>query len=101
MAPLITTRKMTKSFGPRTLFDDLSLTISEGDRVGVVGPNGAGKTTLLRILAGADKPDDGEVHRRRRLRVATIRQHDVFDPGATVGAVATHAAVLDPDRFEE
>ena len=59
MAALITARELTQSFGPRTLFDGLSLTISEGDRIGVIGPNGAGKTTLLRILSG-------ESMRRRR-----------------------------------
>ncbi len=79
MAPLITARELTHSFGPRTLFDGLSLTLSEGDRVGVIGPNGAGKTTLLRILSGAEEPDAGEVHRRRRLRVAMVTQDDNFD----------------------
>ena len=66
MQPLITARELTRSHGPRTLFDGLSLTISEGDRVGVIGPNGAGKTTLLRILSGEEEPDDGEIHRSRR-----------------------------------
>ena len=70
MASLITARELTHSFGPRTLFDGLSLTIAEGDRIGVIGPNGAGKTTLFRILSGELEPDEGEVHRRRRLRAS-------------------------------
>ena len=92
MAPLITARELSRSFGHRTLFEGLSLTISEGDHVGVIGPNGAGKTTMLRILAGTDEPDAGEVHRRRHLRVADVPQDDVFEPGATVLEVVTHGA---------
>jgi ATP-binding cassette subfamily F protein uup len=96
MAPLITAREISRSFGPRTLFEGLSLTISEGDRVGVIGPNGAGKTTLLRILAGAEQPDVGELHRRRRLRVAVVPQDDVFNPATTVVEVVENSAALDP-----
>jgi len=101
MAPLITARELTQSYGPRTLFDGLSLTIAEGDRVGVIGPNGAGKTTLLRILSGAEEPDDGELHHRRRLRVAMVTQDDVFEPTATVIEVAASGAVPDPERVED
>ena len=101
MASLITARKLTHSYGPRTLFDGLNLTISEGDRVGIIGPNGAGKTTLLRILSGAEEPDDGELHRRRRLRIGMVTQDDVFDSSATVIEVATDGAVLDPEEVED
>ncbi len=100
MAPLITARELSQSFGPRVLFDGLSLTIAEGDRIGVVGPNGAGKTTLFRILSGDLEPEAGEVHRRRQLRVATVAQDDDFDPGATVIEVATRGAVGDPTKPE-
>ena len=101
MASLITARKLTQSYGPRTLFDGLSITISEGDRIGIIGPNGAGKTTLLRILSGAEDPDGGELHRRRRLRIGMVTQDDVFDPSATVIEVATRGAALDPDGAED
>ncbi len=101
MAPLITARELTQSYGPRTLFDGLSLTISEGDRIGIIGPNGAGKTTLLRILSGAEEADDGELHRRRRLRIAMVTQDDVFESSATVIEVATRGAVLDPEGGED
>ncbi|MFV2074322.1 MAG: ABC-F family ATP-binding cassette domain-containing protein, partial [Thermoanaerobaculales bacterium] len=101
MAPLITARELTRSYGPRTLFDGLNLTISEGDRVGIIGPNGAGKTTLLRILSGAEEPDGGELHRRRQLRVAMVTQDDVFESTATVIEVATHGAALDTEGIED
>ena len=101
MAPLITARDLTHSYGPRTLFAGLSLTISEGDRIGVIGPNGAGKTTMLRMLAGAEAPDSGELHRRRKLRVGIVPQDDVFDPSATVAEVVAGAAASDPDPTED
>ena len=101
MAALIAARDLSRSHGPRTLFQGLSLTLSEGDRVGVIGPNGAGKTTLLRILSGAEEPDAGDLHRRRGLRVATVEQEDVFDPAATVFEVAMRGAALGPERAED
>ena len=101
MAPLITARNLSQSFGHRTLFDRLSLTIAEGDRIGVIGPNGAGKTTMLRILSGSVDPDEGEIYRRRSLRVATVTQEDVFENGATVVQVATRGAALNPERIED
>ncbi len=101
MAPLITAREISRSHGPRTLFEGLSLTLSEGDRVGVIGPNGAGKTTMLRILAGTEEPDTGELHRRRRLRVATVPQDDVFDPKSTVAEVVASSASLDPEAGDD
>ena len=101
MHPLITARELTRSHGPRTLFEGLSLTISEGDRVGVIGPNGAGKTTLLRILAGDEEPDGGEIHRGRQLRVATVPQEDVFDPSATVHDIVAEAAAGHPNEVDD
>jgi len=101
MAALINARELVHAFGPRTLFDGLSLTLAEGDRVGVIGPNGAGKTTLLRILTGAEEPDEGQVHRRRGLRVATVEQDDDFESTSTVMEVATRGAMLDPRETED
>ncbi|HSL16883.1 MAG TPA: ABC-F family ATP-binding cassette domain-containing protein, partial [Methylomirabilota bacterium] len=101
MSALITARELGHSFGPRTLFAGLGLTLSEGDRVGVIGPNGAGKTTLLHILAGGLAPDEGELHRRRGLRLATVDQDDAFDAGATVLEVAERSAAADPRPTED
>lgn len=59
---MIETRGLTKSFGPRTALDGVSLSVAQGEFVALVGPNGAGKTTLLRILATLSRPTSGMVH---------------------------------------
>jgi ATP-binding cassette subfamily F protein uup len=92
MSSLIDGQDLSKSFGPRTLFDGVSLTLHEGDRIGLIGPNGAGKTTLLRILAGDEAPDSGSVVRRRGLRTAYVPQESHFDGGATVLELVAGAA---------
>ncbi len=68
----------------KVLFDELSVTISTGDRVAIVGVNGSGKSTLMRILAGALVPDDGEVRFGRGVRIAALDQ----DPRLPAGTVA-------------
>jgi ATP-binding cassette subfamily F protein 3 len=65
---------LTKSYGGQTVLDRASFQMGEGERLALVGPNGAGKTTLLRILAGEERPDGGEVRRRRGLEVGYLRQ---------------------------
>jgi ABC transport system ATP-binding/permease protein len=88
---LIDCDSLTKAFGGQPLFRGLSLTLHEGDHVGLVGPNGSGKSTLLRILAGELEPDGGEVRRRRHLRVGFVPQDPVFAPGRTVEDVVEEA----------
>ena len=69
---------VARSFGGRTLFRDVALTIHNNDRIGLVGPNGAGKTTLLHIASGLEPPDSGRVAVPRGVRVAILRQE--IDP---------------------
>jgi ATP-binding cassette subfamily F protein uup len=71
----------------RVLFEDLSLTISDGDRIGIVGTNGTGKSTLLRIVAGVDAPEEGQVRRGRGSRVGFLDQVPVLPPGTVRAAV--------------
>jgi ATP-binding cassette subfamily F protein uup len=71
----------------RPLFADVSLTLSDGDRIGVVGINGSGKTTLLRILAGEITPDTGEVRRGRGARIGILDQAPVLPAGSVRDAV--------------
>lgn len=71
----------------RALFESLSVTISDGDRLGVVGINGTGKSTLLRVLAGVDNPEAGLVRRARSARVAFLEQRPELPPGTVRSAV--------------
>jgi ATP-binding cassette subfamily F protein uup len=87
MAVLLTANSISKSFGTRLLFRGISLTVSDGERLGLIGPNGAGKTTLMRILAGLDAPDEGEVAARKLTRIGFVPQEPEFPPQATVGEV--------------
>jgi ATP-binding cassette subfamily F protein uup len=74
------------AFGSRTIFDELTLTIEEGERVGLVGVNGSGKSSLMRMLARAAAPDRGEVQLRRGALVTYLPQEPVFPEGATVAS---------------
>jgi len=84
---ILAVRDLSKTYASRTLFERLSITFDEGDRVGLIGPNGAGKTTLLRILAGHEEPDDGLVDRKNDVRIAYLPQIDTFPEGETVEGV--------------
>ncbi|HEY1661162.1 MAG TPA: ATP-binding cassette domain-containing protein [Verrucomicrobiae bacterium] len=71
---MLTVAGLSKSFGGRELFEDVSLTIQSGDRVAIVGPNGAGKSTLLKIILGHEEPDAGEVTTIRGTRIGYLPQ---------------------------
>jgi len=86
-SPIVNAQKITKAFGANPLFQNVSFTISDGDRIGLIGPNGSGKSTLLRILAGEVTPDSGEVSFRKRTRLACVEQDSRFPSGATVRSI--------------
>ncbi|MFO0583318.1 MAG: ABC-F family ATP-binding cassette domain-containing protein [Anaeromyxobacter sp.] len=77
---------LSLSFGSRTVFDGLTLTLEEGERVGLVGVNGSGKSSLMRMLARVSPPDRGEVQLRRGARVTYLPQEPEFPEGATVAS---------------
>jgi ABC transport system ATP-binding/permease protein len=91
LPPIINVQKISKAFGANPLFEDVSFTVSEGDRIGLIGPNGSGKSTLLRILAGQVNPDDGEIAVRKRALVSYVEQDSTFQAGATVRSVIENA----------
>jgi ABC transport system ATP-binding/permease protein len=91
MAVLLSCAGLGKSYGARVLFEDLSLSLCDGDRVGVIGPNGSGKTTLLEILAGNQEPDAGVKALRKQATVAYVPQESQFGPDDTVGSVLAAA----------
>src|SRR5712691_10938075 len=95
-SPFLSCEAVSKAYGTRRLFDDLSFGLFEGDQVGLVGPNGSGKSTLLKILAGLETPDRGTRSLRGGVRVGYVAQDPVFPPGHSVDAiVATALAGVD------
>lgn len=99
MATLLTCKAISKHFGTRELFEDLSISFADKEHVGFLGPNGAGKTTFLKILAGLVHPDSGEISKRRSARIGFLPQEDRFSPGATVETVLADAIADQP--FEQ
>ncbi|HEX6802185.1 MAG TPA: ABC-F family ATP-binding cassette domain-containing protein, partial [Terriglobales bacterium] len=91
MQPIIDAREIAKAFGAKPLFERLSFTVSEADRIGLIGPNGSGKSTLMRILAGIELPDSGTLSVRKRLRLSYVEQDSTFPVGATVRSVVEKA----------
>jgi ATP-binding cassette subfamily F protein 3 len=81
---LLSCSRLTRGFDEGPLFEDVGFELYAGDRVGLVGPNGAGKTTLLRILAGLDRPDDGESRMHAGARVGLLEQHAELDGSHTL-----------------
>lgn len=77
---LLSAHDLHKSFGAHALLDGVSLTITAGERLGLVGNNGSGKSTLAKILGGVEVPDTGEVMRQRGVRIATLAQVPNHDP---------------------
>src|SRR5215469_5047241 len=92
MSVILTCDSLGKSFGSRTVFSGVSLSLHEGDRLGIIGPNGAGKSTFLQILGGAMQADDGTVSVRKGVRVAMVVQDPRFDASATVREIITASA---------
>ena len=75
---------LTKSYGDRLLFGDVTLGVYEGDKIGIIAKNGAGKTTFLRCVAGLEQYDSGTVTFRNGLKVAMLEQQPTFEPTSTV-----------------
>ncbi|HEX7889396.1 MAG TPA: ATP-binding cassette domain-containing protein [Ramlibacter sp.] len=81
---LITLANAQLAFGHVALLDHADLSLETGERIGLIGRNGAGKSSLLRILAGMERPDDGEVQRQQGLHTAFVAQDPVLDESASV-----------------
>jgi ATP-binding cassette subfamily F protein uup len=99
MPPILNAQGVSKRFGATPLFENLSFTVSDGDRIGLIGPNGAGKSTLLAVLAGETEPDTGQLSVRKRASVAYVKQVSEFAKGATVRGVLE--AALERGRVAE
>ena len=84
MTPYLDVQHLSKSFGVLQLFQDISFSIGEGQRVGLIAKNGTGKSTLLSILSGKEGYDSGDIVFRRDLKVGFLEQSPVFDPDESV-----------------
>ena len=82
--PYLDVQNLTKSFGSLVLFEDISFSIAEGQKVGLIAKNGTGKSTLLSVLSGKEGYDSGSIIFRRDLKVGMLEQSPVFDPQESV-----------------
>jgi ATP-binding cassette subfamily F protein uup len=91
LPPIINAQGLSKRYGLAPLFEDISFTVSEGERIGLIGPNGSGKSTLLEILFGRVKPDKGNVAVRKGAKVSFVEQISRFEAEATCRSVIESA----------
>ena len=81
---ILTAENLTKSYGEKVLFEDISFGIDEGEKIGIIGVNGTGKSTLLKILAGVEWPDEGKVTMGNNVCLEYLPQNPEFEDEATV-----------------
>ena len=84
MVSYLQAQNLTRSVGDKTLFHDLSFSIGEGQKVGLIAKNGTGKSTLLNILSGKDQADEGQVVFHNDIRIGYLEQTPVYPPDLTV-----------------
>ena len=85
MASYLQIENISKSYGPKVLFEKIGFNINEGDKIALIAPNGTGKTSLMRILAGKDKSDSGgKIMFLKDIRIAFLEQEYDFDPQKTI-----------------
>jgi len=99
LPPIISAQGLSKRYGVAPLFRDISFTVSEGARIGIIGPNGSGKSTLLEMLHGRVKPDSGDVAIRKGTQVRCVLQISEFERGETIRTVIDKA--LDRAKIPE
>lgn len=92
MIPLLDIQHLTKRFGALELFSNISFSVAEGQKVGLIAHNGTGKSTLLSILSGTEDYDDGSIITRRDATIAILEQTPVFEPETTVIDACFHRA---------
>ena len=85
---IINIEHISKIYGEKTIFDDASFGIQEGDKIGIVGINGAGKSTLLKMIAEKGNPDSGQIIRQNGLKIAYVPQNPVFPEDADIRSYA-------------
>src|ERR1043165_6978733 len=86
---MLTLSGITKAYGGRTLFSDVTLQVNRQDRIGLVGPNGAGKSTLFSLVLGENSPDDGKILKERNVTIGYLPQESAPAGDKTVIELAT------------
>jgi ATP-binding cassette subfamily F protein uup len=99
LPPIISAQGLSKQYGAAPLFRDISFTVSDGARIGIIGPNGSGKSTLLGMLNGQVGPDSGDVAIRKGTRVRGVQQISEFAAGETIRSVIERA--LEREKIPE
>ena len=102
MASYLQIENISKSYGPKVLFEHIGFNINEGDKIALIAPNGTGKTTLLRILAGNDKSDSGgKITFLKNIRIAFLEQEYAFEPEKTVFRQIMDSSRMYTDGLDE
>ena len=103
MASYLQVENISKSYGPKVLFNNINMNINEGDKIALIAPNGTGKTSLLRILAGVESSDgDGKVKFLKDITISFLAQDNIYDPELTIwDVVAPNAKHCQKYEIEE
>ncbi len=101
MAPLVSVNNLSKFVGEHYLFDGLSVVVNENEKLAIIGRNGSGKSTLLKILAGLEEAENGEIVKRKDLRLAYVPQDDCFNESLTPLAIVLESVPSHHTRKEE
>lgn len=94
MASYLQVENISKSYGPRILFENISFNINEGDKIALIAPNGTGKTSLLKILAGKESSDgEGKVKFLKDITISFLEQNNIYPPNSTIYEIVEAAAL--------
>lgn len=99
MQPILDVQNVSKRFGERILFDDISFSVGEGQHIGLIAQNGTGKTTLLSMLTGDEGCDSGEIIYRTGINIGYLRQEPHFPDNATVIEACFHEREVDEEKM--
>lgn len=84
MSHLLSIQNLTKYYGEKRLFEQVNISLSPSERVGLVGVNGSGKSTLLKMITGIEDPDEGQIDLNPKIRISILAQNPIMDDGLTI-----------------